>query len=116
MEGEMDSILDSVKKLLGIPKEIDDYDIDVIMHINSVFFILYQMGVGDKAYVLHDNTETWADFFGDLKENEAVKMYVYYKVRILFDPPSSSFVLEAMNKAIQEYEFRINLDYDPRNP
>lgn len=112
----MDSILNSIKKLLGIPEEITDYDTDIVMHANSVFFTLYQMGVGSEAFVLTDKEAVWSDFFGDNKINEAVKAYIYLKVRAAFDPPTTSFVLDSLNKQIAEHEFRINVDYDPREP
>lgn len=112
----MESILNSIKKLLGIPEEIDDYDADIIILANSVFFTLYQMGVGSEAFVLKNKTQSWGDFFGDDKVNEAVKSYIYLKVKAAFDPPTSSFVLESLNKNIAEHEWRINVDYDHREP
>lgn len=112
----MESILTSLKKLIGIPEEITDFDADIIIFANSVFFILFQMGVGDKAFVLQNAEQKWSDFFGGNKENEAVKAYVYLKVKAQFDPPTQSFVLESLNKNIAEYEWRINVDYDDRAP
>lgn len=106
----MDSVLTSIKKLLGIPEECDDFDADVIMHINSAFMILSQLGLGpDKDFRILDSSAIWPDFFPDDATQEAVKSYVYLKVRLLFDPPTSSAVMEAMNRQISEFEWRLNV-------
>ena len=107
----MDSILNSIKKLLGIEKEYEVFDADIIMHINSVFLILCQMGVGpDKPFVIHDNSATWSDFWGDKESNEAVITYVYMKVKSIFDPPSSGTANNAMDALIKEMEWRLNVN------
>ena len=109
----MDSILTSIKKLLGITEEYEHFDQDIIMHINSVFMILTQMGVGPKeGFTISDSTTTWSEFTNDDKKIEAVKSYVYLKVRLLFDPPASSSVMEAMNRSISEFEWRLNIAAD----
>ena len=106
----MDSILISIKKLLGITEEYDTFDNDLIMHINSVFMILNQMGVGPKeGFKITDDSETWEDFISDSLLYEAVKSYVYLKVRLLFDIPTSSAVTEAINRQISELEWRLNV-------
>lgn len=105
----MESILTSIKKLLGIEKEYDHFDQDLIMHINSVLAILTQLGVGpNEGFVIIDEESTWNDFIPENpKLVELVKTYVYKKVKILFDPPLSSAVMESLNKLISEDEFRI---------
>ena len=100
-----ESILTSIKKLLGIPEDYEHYDSDIIMHINSVFMILNQLGVGpSNGFSITDKTAVWSNFIN----LEAVKSYVYMKVRLLFDPPLSSAVMECMNRMIGELEWRLN--------
>lgn len=102
-----DSILDSVKILLGIVPECKDFDESLIMNINSVFLTLNQIGVGTTyIYSINSNRQTWDEFING-NEYEAVKMYIYQKVRLNFDPPANSFVLEAINRSIAEYEWRL---------
>lgn len=109
----MDSILTSVKKLLGITKDYTVFDDDLIIHINSVFMILHQLGVGpDKPFSISDASATWNDFKEDKDNIEAVKTYVYMKVRLMFDPPQASSAMEAMNSLISEMEWRLNVAED----
>ena len=104
-----ESILTSIKKLLGIPEDYEHYDADIIMHINSVFMILNQLGVGpSNCFSITDKTAVWSNFISDNNNLEAVKSYVYMKVRLLFDPPLSSAVMECMNRMISELEWRLN--------
>lgn len=111
----MDSILDSVKKMLGITSEYEQFDKDIIMHINSVFTILNQLGVGsEEGFTIADKSNKWIDFMGAGKTLEAIKSYVYLKVKLIFDPPSSSTALESYNKLISELEWRILLSADPK--
>ena len=110
----MDSILTSVKKMLGIPEEYEQFDMDIIMHINSVFMILTQLGVGpEEGFTISNKSDKWSDFIGEGKLVELVKSYVYLKVRLIFDPPQSSSVIEAINRQISEFEWRINVEVDP---
>lgn len=110
----MDSILGSIKKLLGITEEYDVFDKDRIMHINSVFFVLTQLGVGPaEGFFIQDETAVWDDFIPCGANLEAVKSYVYLKVRLLFDPPQSSALTEAINRQISEFEWRLNVAVDP---
>lgn len=106
------SILTSIKKLLGIPESYDAFDTDITMHINTVFVVLYELGVGDKPFIINDNTATWGDFLKDSRDLELVKTYVYLKVRLVFDPPTSSAAIQAMKDLISELEFRINILVD----
>lgn len=107
----MDSILTSIKKLLGIAEECEDFDTDLIIHINSVFMILTQMGIGPKeGFSIEDDSATWDDFLLDSKNLDAVKTYVHLKVKLVFDPSASSVVTEAMNKMISELEWRLYVE------
>lgn len=106
----MDSILISIKKLLGITEEYTHFDQDIIIHINSVFFTLNQLGVGPtKPFTIKGGTEIWDDFIVEEDSLEAVKSYVYLKVRMFFDPPSSSVLMESINRQINEFEWRLNV-------
>lgn len=106
----MDSILTSIKKLLGITEEYTNFDSDIIMHINSVFMVLHQLGVGPKeGFRIDDNTATWDDYITDNDNLDAVKSYMHLKVKLLFDPPLSSAVMEATKQTINELEWRLNV-------
>lgn len=106
----MESILTSIKKLLGIAEEYPQFDKDIIMHINSVFSILTQLGVGpDDGFSITDEKSVWSDFMNEDPRLEAVKTYMYLKVKLMFDPPLSSAVMECMNRQIAELEWRINV-------
>lgn len=110
----MDSILTSVKKLLGIAEDYTHFDQDIIIHINSVLMILTQIGVGPSSgFSIIDEESTWTDFVTDIKQIEAVRTYVYLKVRLIFDPPSSSAVMEAINRTVSELEWRLSVAVDP---
>ena len=105
-----DSILTSIKKLLGITEEYEHFDQDIIIHINSVFMILNQLGVGpSNGFSITDKTAVWSDFISEGANLESVKSYIYLKVRLLFDPPTTSAVMESMNRMISELEFRLNV-------
>lgn len=107
----MDSILTSIKKMLGIEEDYTQFDQELILFINSVFGILFQLGVGQttEPYKIVDSTDVWDDFMkGD--QIETVKSYVFMKVKLLFDPPSSSFVLNSYQELIKEFEWRCNVD------
>lgn len=106
----MESILTSIKKMLGIEDDYDHFDQDIITHINSTFNTLNQLGVGpEEGYIISGDKESWEDFLGEFIRSLAmIKSYVYLKVRMLFDPPSSSIVANAFNESIREYESRIN--------
>ena len=110
----MESILTSIKKMLGIAEEYTHFDADLIMHINSVFAILTQIGVGPpEGFSIEDDTNVWTDFIQDNKKLESVKSYTYMKVKLLFDPPLSSSVIESMNRIISELEWRIQVAAEP---
>lgn len=106
---DTNSILDSVKKLLGIDSSLHSFDVDIIVNINSAIAILTQLGIGpEKGYLIVDNKNTYQEFLGESEPMyQQVKLYLYLKTRIGFDPPSSSYVLNSMNEQIKELEFRM---------
>ena len=109
----MESILTSVKKLLGIAEEYEQFDADIIMHINTVFLNLNQIGVGlSEGFLIEDKSSDWSEFVDDTAQFQAVKTYVYLKVKLLFDPPLSSTVIEAMKNQISELEWRLMVAVD----
>lgn len=106
----MDSILKTIKKMLGPSCDYDYFDTDLIIHINTVLFRLTQMGVGPSAgFSIKDDSEKWTDFISDIEKIEALKTYVYLKVKLIFDPPQSSIVMTSINDMIKELEFCLNV-------
>ena len=104
----MESILTSVKKLLGIAEEYEHFDADLIMHINSVFMVLNQLGVGpEEGFSIQGAEAVWTDFMPAGSNMEAVKSYIHMKVKLLFDPPASGTVIESYNRLINELEWRL---------
>ena len=110
-----DSILTSIKKLLGIDENYKHFDPDLVMHITSVLSILLQSGVGPaEGFSISGDKETWADFIkDDSKKFSLVKSYVHLKVKLLFDPPLSSAAIDAINRQISEFEWRLFVAADP---
>jgi hypothetical protein len=108
---DVDSILTSVKKMLGITEEYDVFDRDLVMHINSVFMILTQLGVGPaNGFTIINKDNVWTDFISEDNKNfEAVKSYMFLKVRLIFDPPTGSIMKDCMRQMINELEWRLNL-------
>jgi len=108
-----ESILTSIKKLLGIDEAYTAFDQDIIIHINAVLSILVQMGVGLSGVYVEDKTKIWGDFIPDIAVDYGqIKSYVYLKVKLLFDPPLSAAALESINRMITEFEFRLNAQFD----
>lgn len=106
------SILDSVKKTLMVDLGYDIFDDQIKMHINSVFFTLNQLGVGPSStFEISSGDESWSEFIGQEQIN-AVKSYMFLKVKLLFDPPTNSFTIESMNKQITEYDFRLSVQQE----
>lgn len=104
-----DSILDTVKKILGLAPDYDAFDVDVITHINSVFVILHDLGIGPiNGFMIEDQSAVWGDFLGDDPRLNSVKTYMYLRVRLLFDPPTTSYHITALNEQIRELEWRLN--------
>lgn len=106
----MESILTSIKKLLGIGEDYDHFDTDIVIHINTAFMTLTQLGVGpSKGFTIKDKSVVWTDFIpADDLRFEGVKTFIYLKVKLVFDPPSSSAVLEAYNRTLDELTSRLN--------
>lgn len=108
-----ESILNSIKKLSGIAEDYDAFDTDLILYINSVFSTLFSLGVGpSKPYKIENAENTWDEFTENNTEIEMVKPYVYMKVRLMFDPPTNSFVINSFNEQIKEMEFRMHVEFD----
>jgi len=104
----MDSILLTIKRMLGIEPQYTHFDQDVIFNINTVLMTSNQIGVGpESGFLITGANEKWIDLLGERTDLEAVKSYIYLKVRLLFDPPSSSFVLDAMQRQATEIEWRL---------
>lgn len=104
-----ESILNSTKKVLGLDSSYTAFDQDIIMHINSVFATLNQLSVGpDAGFSITDSSSTWESYLGANKNLNSVKSYMYLKVRLLFDPPATSFAIDSMQKQANEYEWRLN--------
>lgn len=112
VRNKMESILDSIKKLLGIQPEYRAFDEDLIIHINTVFIILNQLNIGpEEGFMLVDGSESWDDFIKGINET-MVKTYIYLKVRLMFDPPTSGVLIDSMNSMISELEWRLYLEGD----
>lgn len=109
----MNSILNSIKKLLGVAEEYEHFDVDIIMHINSALMVLTQLGVGPaEGYAIDGPEDEWSDFLGNSANLEMVKTYVYMKVRLIFDPPTNSSVTASLEKQVSEFEWRLNAAAD----
>ena len=106
----MESILTSIKKLLGITEEYTHFDTDLIIHINSALGVLTQLGVGpEEGFIITGQYEKWNEFLSDTSKLELVKTYTYLKVKQMFDPPVSSAVAESVKRQIEEFEWRISV-------
>lgn len=109
-----ESVLDTLKKVLGFDSEYEAFDMDIIMHANSVFSTLNQLGVGTpKTFAIQDNTALWSEFLGDNDDINDVKSYMYLRLRLIFDPPAVSSVLASYERMITEFEWRLNVKSDP---
>lgn len=107
-----DSILTSTKKVLGIDESYTAFDVDVIMHINSAFSTLHQLGVGPpNGFAIETAEAKWDAFLGEGEDPRlnTVKSYVYLRVRLLFDPPGTSYLINAINQQIEEMVWRLNV-------
>lgn len=106
-----DSILTTTKKMLGLSDDYTPFDTDIILHINSVFSTLTQLGIGPTAgFAIEDKSATWDEFLGVNLRLNLVKSYMYLRVKLLFDPPATSYALGAMKEQIQESEWRMNVE------
>ena len=105
-----DSIFESVKKVVGLLGDDDSFDEDILLHINTVVSTLRQLGLSIPAdFYVRDDVQTWRDLLGEFRDLDLVKSYMTMKVRLMFDPPSSSFGLKSMEEMAKEYEWRINV-------
>ena len=108
-----DSILENIKGLLGGLDGCDQFDTDIIIHINTALSILTQLGVGPKTgFAIRDKTAVWSDFIPADMGVESIKTYVFMKVKLVFDPPLNATVINSMKESIKEYEWRINVAVD----
>jgi hypothetical protein len=105
----MDSVLTSIKKMLGIDEEYTHFDIDITIHINTALMVLNQLGISLSKNFITDKTDVWTDLIGSADDIEAVKSYIYFKVRLMFDPPGTSFAIEAIERQLSELTFRLNI-------
>ena len=115
-----ESILLSVKKLLGLDADYVAFDEDIKIHINSVFSILSQFGIGPaEGFYIEDDSSEWGDFFAK-EDLNLIRTYTFLKVRMMFDPPQTSYLLDSMNSQIKEFEWRISTqrewNLDPNDP
>ena len=111
-----DSILTSIKKLLGITEEYTHFDADIMMCINSVFINLTQLGIGpSNGFKIENSGNTWDEYIDDSNSDillSAVKTYIYLKVKLIFDPPLNSSVMESIKQQISELEWRLNMQVE----
>lgn len=110
-----DSILKSIRKLVGAGDSEGPFDTDLIIYINSVLMVLNQIGVGKDGYTISGEAETWSDFLEGRTDLAGIKTYVSARVRLLFDPPQNSSVTQALNDTIKEYEWRLYAANNPEN-
>lgn len=104
------SILTDVKKVLGIDESYEAFDLDIMMHINSIFSVLTQLGIGpEDGFLVENKDQTWGQFLELDNRFNQVKTYVYLRVRLLFDPPATSFTIAAMERQIEELGWRLNV-------
>lgn len=109
------SILTSVKQALGITEEYDVFDSIIMMHINSVFMVLHQLGVGPlEGFRVESKSNTWDEFVDDEQNLDAVRSYMYLKVKHLFDPPTGGAVMESNKQLLNELEFRLNVQAETK--
>lgn len=110
MPANPESILDSIKKTLGLDADYTAFDLDITMHINTAFATLRQLGVGPTdGFAIADNTSLWSAYSPDMVLLASVKSYVFAKVKLLFDPPATSFGIQAMKAMVEELEWRLNV-------
>lgn len=105
-----ESILTSTKKILGLSQSYTAFDLDIITHINTAFSTLTQLGIGPtEGFMIEDTTPVWDDFIAQDYQLNSVKTYVFLRVRLLFDPPTTSYLIEAFEKQLEEIEWRLSV-------
>ena len=107
------SILDSIKQMLGINADDTNFDSELIIYINDALMVINQLGVGPNGYIIEDALNTWDEFLIDRTDLELVKTNIYLRVRLIFDPPQNSFLVNAIKEQIQEYDWRIEVNHIP---
>lgn len=112
---ESDSILITIKKMLGLAEDYTPFDTDVIVCINGAILAANQIGVGVDGFTVKSDEETWTDFIGDYPQLEAVKQYIYMRTRLAFDPPANSFVVNSFEKQLDELTWRLNVQAEAVN-
>ena len=109
-----ESILKTIKQLIGCPDDFEQFDLDLIVHINSAFATLTQLGVGPKeGYRITGSDNEWSEFEDDAQKLSLIKDYVYIKTRLLFDPPTSGSLMDSLKEQLKEMEWRLYMLYDP---
>lgn len=107
---EKKTILEDIRHAIGLGDEHTFFDSDLILHVNSTFDIIHQLGAGPiDGFVIEDGSETWDDYFAGYKTIEFIKTYMYISVKLVFDPPQNSFLVKALEDKQKEYEWRINV-------
>lgn len=110
-----DSILQDVKQMVGQEFDDDTYDTDIMIHTNAVFFTLQQLGVGpENGFNITTEDQLWGAYTTPSRNLDAVKSYIYLRVRLLFDPPTNSFLVTSLQKQIDQLEWRLMVDMDPK--
>lgn len=107
-------ILYTIKKMLGLPTVEGPFDTEIIVGINSAIMVLNQLGIGPRGFVVNGITETWSDLLDNFTDLEAVKSYIYIRTRLVFDPPTNSFLVNALQEQMKEYEWRLSIRKDER--
>ena len=111
-----ESILENTKKVLSIDPSYTAFDVDIMMHINTVFNTLHQLGVGPvNGFQIVSNEAVWEDFIGNEILLNQVKSYIYIKVRMLFDPPQTAHAIRVLEEAAKEAEWRMNIMVETEN-
>ena len=109
-----ESILKTIKQLIGCPDDFEQFDLDLMIHINSAFAALTQLGVGPKeGYQITDSDNVWSEFEEDTQKSSLIKDYVYIKTRLLFDPPTSGSLMDSLKEQLKEMEWRLYIMYYP---
>lgn len=108
----MDIVLETIKKLIGFDPDYTAFDIDLTLHINSAIDTAKQLGADVRGHLTLGGSETWSDIFGDTVDIDAIKVYIYLKCKLVFDPPGNSFLVESIKEQIREYEYRLNWEIE----
>lgn len=108
-------ILYTIKKMLGVSLEESPFDMEIMVGINSAIMVLNQIGIGPSGFVVTGIEQTWSDLLEDFTDLEAVKSYIYIRTRLVFDPPTNSFLVNALQDQMKEYEWRLSIRQSERS-